>query len=67
MSIATRVAAIFVDGRVVVLTWMKTHRVYVLTRKLVFGTNYSTLLLRDGTLYFLCVPRRAYTDAVQRC
>uniref|UniRef100_A0A5K1JTY4 Isoepoxyedon dehydrogenase n=1 Tax=Ganoderma boninense TaxID=34458 RepID=A0A5K1JTY4_9APHY len=55
LSIATRVAAIFVDGLVVVLTWMKTHRVYVLTRKLVFGTNYSTLLLRDGTLYFLCV------------
>ncbi|PIL23157.1 hypothetical protein GSI_14466 [Ganoderma sinense ZZ0214-1] len=55
LSIATRVVSIFVDGLVVVFTWIKTHRVYVLTRKLAFRTNYSALLLRDGTLYFLAV------------
>ena len=53
MSIATRVVSIVVDGLVVVFTWIKTHRVYVLSRKIAFNTNYSTLLLRDGTLYFL--------------
>ncbi|KAM5543495.1 hypothetical protein V8D89_002746 [Ganoderma adspersum] len=55
LSIATRVVSIFVDGMVVVFTWTKTHRVYVLTRNVAFRTNYSTLLLRDGTLYFLAV------------
>ncbi|KAI1794289.1 hypothetical protein LXA43DRAFT_996398 [Ganoderma leucocontextum] len=54
-SIATRVVSIFSDGMVVVLTWLKTYRVFVLTRGVAFRTNYSTLILRDGTLYFLAV------------
>ena len=48
--------AILSDGLVVVLTWMKTYRVHVLTRGVDFRTNYSTLILRDGTVYFLSVP-----------
>ncbi|KAI0718685.1 hypothetical protein C8T65DRAFT_737040 [Cerioporus squamosus] len=55
LSIATRTVAIFSDGLVVVLTWIKTYRVFVLTRKISFRTNYSALILRDGTLYFLAV------------
>ena len=53
MSIVTRVISIFSDGLVVVLTWLKTYRVFVLTRAVEFRTNYSMLILRDGTLYFL--------------
>ncbi|TBU43473.1 hypothetical protein BD309DRAFT_864231 [Dichomitus squalens] len=55
LSVATRVISIFSDGLVVVLTWMKTYRTHVLTRGVDFRTNYSTLILRDGTLYFLAV------------
>ena len=55
VSVATRVIAILSDGLVVVLTWMKTYRVHVLTRGVDFRTNYSTLILRDGTVYFLSV------------
>ncbi|KAI0760553.1 hypothetical protein C8Q74DRAFT_1207827, partial [Fomes fomentarius] len=55
LSIATRIVSIFSDGLVVVLTWVKTYRVFVLTRKIKLRTNYSTLILRDGTLYFLAV------------
>ncbi|RDX51746.1 hypothetical protein OH76DRAFT_1481264 [Lentinus brumalis] len=55
LSIATRAVSIFSDGVVVVLTWIKTYRVFVLTRKVSFRTNYSALILRDGTLYFLAV------------
>lgn len=48
VSIATRAVSIFSDGVVVVLTWVKTYRVFVLTRKVSFRTNYSALILRDG-------------------
>ncbi|KAI0331745.1 hypothetical protein GY45DRAFT_1335978 [Cubamyces sp. BRFM 1775] len=40
-------------GIVVVLTWLKTYRVYALTRRIRFRTDYSTLILRDGAVYFL--------------
>ena len=53
VSIAARVVSILADGTVVLLTWLKTYRIFVLTRGVAFRTNYSTLILRDGTLYFL--------------
>ncbi len=53
MSLATRVVSIFSDGMVVVFTWLKTYQIFVLTRSVRFRTNYSALILRDGTLYFL--------------
>ena len=46
--IATRAVSIFSDGLVVALTWVKTYRVFVLTRQVSFRTNYSALILRDG-------------------
>ncbi|KAI0754212.1 hypothetical protein C8Q80DRAFT_1137596 [Daedaleopsis nitida] len=55
LIVATRAVSILSDGLVVVLTWLKTYRVYVLTRKMDLRANYSVLLLRDGTLYFLAV------------
>ena len=51
--IAARAVSIFADGMVVVSTWLKMHRVFVLTRCVTSRTNYSALILRDGTLYFL--------------
>ena len=56
VSIAARAVSIFADGTVVVFTWLKTYRVFVLTRGITSRTNYSALILRDGTLYFLSVP-----------
>ena len=55
--------AILSDGLVVVLTWMKTYRVHVLTRGVDFRTNYSTLILRDGTVYFLSVLASAFVSS----
>ncbi|KAI9062124.1 hypothetical protein FKP32DRAFT_1612786 [Trametes sanguinea] len=55
LAIATRVISIVSDGLVVVLTWVKTFRVYALARRARFRADYSLLLLRDGAVYFLCV------------
>ncbi|KAI0821882.1 hypothetical protein BC628DRAFT_1422297 [Trametes gibbosa] len=55
VSIATRVISILSDGLVVVLTWMKTFRVYSLTRRVKLSADYSVLILRDGTVYFLAI------------
>ncbi|KAM5543473.1 hypothetical protein V8D89_002724 [Ganoderma adspersum] len=55
LSIAARVVSILADGTVVMLTWLKTYRIFVLTKGMALRTNYSTLILRDGTLYFLAV------------
>ena len=63
VSVATRVIAILSDGLVVVLTWMKTYRVHVLTRGVDFRTNYSTLILRDGTVYFLSVLISTFVES----
>ncbi|KAH9888053.1 hypothetical protein C8Q73DRAFT_655815 [Cubamyces lactineus] len=48
LSIATRVISIVSDGIVVVLTWVKTYRVYAITRRVRFRADYSALILRDG-------------------
>ncbi|OSD05117.1 hypothetical protein PYCCODRAFT_1443464 [Trametes coccinea BRFM310] len=48
LAIATRVISIVSDGLVVVLTWVKTFRVYALARRARFRADYSMLLLRDG-------------------
>ena len=55
--------AILSDGLVVVLTWMKTYRVHVLTRGVDFRTNYSTLILRAGTGYVLSVLASAFVSS----
>lgn len=46
----SRLVSIFSDGLVVVLTWIKTFRGYLLSRKVQLRTvtNYTTLILRDG-------------------
>ncbi|KAH9852387.1 hypothetical protein C2E23DRAFT_868841 [Lenzites betulinus] len=51
LSIATRIISILSDGLVVVLTWMKTFRVYSLTRRVKLSADYSALILRDGTFH----------------
>ncbi|KAH9916984.1 uncharacterized protein BXZ73DRAFT_25635, partial [Epithele typhae] len=69
LSLAIRIISILSDGLVVVLTWLKTYRVYLLTHKTRLPSNVSGLILRDGnwhsliltppcllgTLYFLAV------------
>ncbi|KAL4248667.1 hypothetical protein ABKN59_006252 [Abortiporus biennis] len=57
LTIFTRVFAIFYDALILIMTWMKTADI-----RRAFGnhrvcTKYSIVmyLLRDGTLYFLCL------------
>ncbi|CDO71052.1 hypothetical protein BN946_scf184844.g56 [Trametes cinnabarina] len=45
-------AAIAVDLLVLVLTWMKTYEIQKLASGLRSNATFSTLILRDGTLYF---------------
>ncbi|KAL1948815.1 hypothetical protein VTO73DRAFT_10621 [Trametes versicolor] len=39
----------------VALTWKKTFRIYALTRNAKLHADYSVLILRDGTVYFLTI------------
>ncbi|KAH9917156.1 EAP30/Vps36 family-domain-containing protein [Epithele typhae] len=52
LSMITHGFAIATDLLVVVLTWLKTYEIRRLSYRLHFKTSLSTLLLRDGTLYF---------------
>ncbi|CCM00230.1 uncharacterized protein FIBRA_02258 [Fibroporia radiculosa] len=51
----SRLTSIIADFLVIVLTWVRTYRVYKLTSTVKLKTNLSELLLRDGTAYFLAV------------
>ncbi|KAI0353955.1 hypothetical protein OH77DRAFT_1406126 [Trametes cingulata] len=55
VSIITRAVSIVSDGLVVALTWVKTYRVYTLTRRIRFRADYSALILRDGAIYFMAI------------
>lgn len=44
---------IIADALVLVLTWKKTFEEYWDTRNLRHFASFHTLLLRDGTIYFL--------------
>ncbi|KAI0363159.1 hypothetical protein BV20DRAFT_958865, partial [Pilatotrama ljubarskyi] len=55
LSMVTRAVAIVSDGLVVVLTWMKTYKVYKLTRRIRFRADYSALILRDGASCSLAI------------
>ncbi|KAI8974840.1 hypothetical protein BD414DRAFT_497671 [Trametes punicea] len=48
LSIATRVIAIVSDGLVVIVTWIKTYRIYTLTKRIGLRTGYSVLIMRDA-------------------
>ncbi|KAI0628575.1 hypothetical protein C8Q77DRAFT_1067663 [Trametes polyzona] len=54
LAIVTRVVSIVSDGLVVVLTWIKTFRVYTLTRRVRLRADYSALILRDGEYRAIC-------------
>ncbi|PIL23129.1 hypothetical protein GSI_14438 [Ganoderma sinense ZZ0214-1] len=55
LSVVARVVSIFGDGMVVVLTWLKTYRVSVVTKGVASRISVSTVILRDGTLYFIVI------------
>ncbi|KAI0667279.1 hypothetical protein C8Q78DRAFT_1106137 [Trametes maxima] len=55
VALATRVVAIFSDGLVVILTFKKTFKVYTITRRIRLRGDYSSLILRDGAVYFLAI------------
>ncbi|KAJ2972979.1 hypothetical protein NUW54_g12156 [Trametes sanguinea] len=50
--VTLQACAIAVDLLVLVLTWIKTYEIKKLTRGLRTNATFSTLILRDGTLYF---------------
>ncbi|GJE98321.1 hypothetical protein PsYK624_145480 [Phanerochaete sordida] len=51
----TRSCALAADVAVLILTWVKTFRHWRQLRELNIGTSVASLLLRDGTLYFLAL------------
>ncbi|GJE99206.1 hypothetical protein PsYK624_154550 [Phanerochaete sordida] len=55
MVVFTRSCAIAVDVMVLVLTWIKTFQHWRQSRQVNHTTSVATLLLRDGTLYFLAL------------
>lgn len=55
VSMVTHTCAIATDLLVVVLTWIKTFEIKRVAAGLRLKTSLTTLLLRDGTLYFGCV------------
>ncbi|KAL1948796.1 hypothetical protein VTO73DRAFT_10602 [Trametes versicolor] len=55
MGIASRAAGLALDATVLVLTWLRTLGMQRESRRLGLHTPLVTLLLRDGTLYFLII------------
>ncbi|OCH92593.1 hypothetical protein OBBRIDRAFT_886094 [Obba rivulosa] len=55
VAISTRVCAIFSDLIVLAVTWYKTYRLKRLADQNNVETPLVTMLLRDGTLYFLAL------------
>ncbi|KAI0700641.1 hypothetical protein BC835DRAFT_1304078 [Cytidiella melzeri] len=53
MSLTTRLAAILADVIVIIATWSKTFQTYRDARRHGFAAPLVTLLLRDGTIYFI--------------
>lgn len=55
LLILTRTSALVADLTVLILTWAKTFQHWRQLRRLKIGTSVSSLLLRDGTFYFLAL------------
>ncbi|KAI0769552.1 hypothetical protein BC629DRAFT_1442232 [Irpex lacteus] len=53
LAISTRTALTIADIVVLVVTWSKTIHAYIAARKLNIGAPLASMLLRDGTIYFL--------------
>ncbi|KAI0628580.1 hypothetical protein C8Q77DRAFT_1067798 [Trametes polyzona] len=55
LGIASRAAGLAIDATVLTLTWIRTLGMQRESRRLGLHTPLVTLLLRDGTLYFLTI------------
>ncbi|KAI0754201.1 hypothetical protein C8Q80DRAFT_1137519 [Daedaleopsis nitida] len=55
LTIVSKATSIAIDAAAVFLTWYKTYGIKRESRRLGLNTPYATLLLRDGTLYFLII------------
>ncbi|KAJ3476988.1 hypothetical protein NLI96_g10777 [Meripilus lineatus] len=53
LPIIVRCAAILMDGLVLGMTWFKTASLMTMARRLNTKVTLATLLIRDGTIYFL--------------
>ncbi|KAI0692769.1 hypothetical protein BC835DRAFT_27212 [Cytidiella melzeri] len=53
LSLTTRLAVILADVIVIIATWSKTFQTYRDARRHGFAAPLVTLLLRDGTIYFI--------------
>ncbi|KAL7280898.1 hypothetical protein ACG7TL_005842 [Trametes sanguinea] len=53
LTIVSRSALMAADAMVIVVTWASTYRLRKATRDVGLGTSFGTLLLRDGTIYFV--------------
>ena len=56
VSLTTHASAIATDLLVVVLTWIKTFSLRRAAVNLNLKASLSTVLLRDGSVYFVYVP-----------
>ncbi|KAI0754200.1 hypothetical protein C8Q80DRAFT_1094487 [Daedaleopsis nitida] len=55
LGIISRAAGLALDTAVLILTWYKTFGIKRGSKRLGVNTPYITLILRDGTLYFLTI------------
>ncbi|RPD64240.1 hypothetical protein L227DRAFT_560964 [Lentinus tigrinus ALCF2SS1-6] len=55
LTIASRTSLIAADICVIAVTWWSTYGIRKLTRDARLETSFGTLLLRDGTIYFMSV------------
>ncbi|RPD71413.1 hypothetical protein L226DRAFT_615446 [Lentinus tigrinus ALCF2SS1-7] len=55
LSILTRTCVLVGDLLVVLITWYTTYRTWRASRTAQFKVSLSTLLLRDGTIYFVVI------------
>lgn len=55
VSLFTHASAIATDLLVVILTWVKTFDIQRAATSLRMKTPLAAVLLRDGSVYFLCV------------
>ncbi|KAI9069900.1 hypothetical protein FKP32DRAFT_1670987 [Trametes sanguinea] len=53
LTIVSRSSLMAADAMVIVVTWASTYRLRKATRDVGLGTSFGTLLLRDGTIYFV--------------
>ena len=64
MTIVTRVCAIVSDLLVITITWRRTYAMKREADRLHIKASLASLLLRDGTIYFVCVPSTLLAESV---